>query len=76
MHAASVAADCKDFKFIGLKATFYNDEDMLKLLPLQSHKKVRSSSAPPVPGEHSDRGWGSRTVTFPGGIQRQRAIHI
>lgn len=43
--------DCKAFKSIGLKATFYSDQEMLKTFPLKSHKKVHSSSTPPVPGK-------------------------
>jgi hypothetical protein len=43
-------ADCKAFKTLGLKATFYNDSDMLAAFPLLSHKRAHSTTPPPVPG--------------------------
>jgi hypothetical protein len=45
-----VGPDCKAFKALGLKATFYNDSDMLAAFPLKSHKAAHSSTPPPVPG--------------------------
>jgi hypothetical protein len=42
--------DCKAFKKLGLKATFYSDGDMLAAFPFKSHKAAHSSAPPPVPG--------------------------
>ncbi|WIA21187.1 hypothetical protein OEZ85_000436 [Tetradesmus obliquus] len=41
--------ECKAFRALGLRATFYRDEDMLAAFPLQSHRAARSSTPPPVP---------------------------
>jgi hypothetical protein len=53
MHVYALPPDCKAFRALGLKATFYTDEVMLAAFPLLSHKAARSSSPPPVPGGRS-----------------------
>jgi hypothetical protein len=51
---STTGPDCKAFKALGMKATFYNDSDMLAAFPLLTHKKAHSTAPPPIPGAQLD----------------------